>query len=139
MSPMALENANIFLVYKQKGDLVECGNGRDISPLSVAGNVQAKIMLTRLLEHVVDLVLQKSQCGFRRGRSTIDMIFVVRQLQEKCREQHQNLYLAFVDLTKAFDTVNRDLLWNIQRRFGSPSTLLPYYNNFIPACVLKLS
>ena len=75
----------------------------------------AKIMLTHLLEHVVDLVLPESQCGFQCGRSTIDMIFVAGQLQEKCREQHQDLYLAFVDLTTAFDTVNRDLLWNILR------------------------
>ena len=67
-------------------------------------------MTTSLLEHVVDLVLPESQCGFRRGHSTIDLIFVARQLQEKCREQHQDLYLAFVDLTTAFDTVNRDLL-----------------------------
>ena len=81
-------------------------------------------MLTRLLEHVVDLVLPESQCGFRRGRSTIDMIFAARQLQEKCREQHQDLYLAFVDLTKAFDTVNRDLLWNILRKFGYPPTFI---------------
>ena len=69
-------------------------------------------MLTRLLEHVVDRILPESQCGFRRGRSTIDMIFVARQLQEKCREQHQDLRLAFVVLTKAFDIINRDLFWN---------------------------
>ena len=50
---------------------------------------------------------------FRRGRSTIDMIFVARLLQEKCREQSRELYLAFIDLTKAFDTVSRDLLWQI--------------------------
>ena len=110
--PQQWKNANFILVYKQKVDRAECGNSRGISLLSVAGNVLAKIMLTHLLEHVVDLVLPESQCGFRRGRSTTDMTFVARQLQEKCREQHQDLYLAFVDLTKAFDTVNRDLLWN---------------------------
>ena len=113
--PQQWKNANIVLIHKQMGDRAECGNSRGISLLSVAGKVPAKITLTRLLEHVVDLVLPESQCGFRRGRSTIDMIFVARQLQEKCREQHQDLYLAFVDLTKAFDTVNRDLLWNILR------------------------
>ena len=115
--PQQWKNANIILVHKQKSDRAECGNSRGISILSVAGKVLAKIMLTRLLEHVADLVLPESQCGFRRGRSTIDMIFVARQLQEKCREQHQDVYLAFVDLTKAFDTVNRDLLWNILRKF----------------------
>ena len=44
-------------VYKQIGDRAECGNSRGISLLSVAGKVLAKIMLTRLLEHVGDLVL----------------------------------------------------------------------------------
>ena len=70
--PQQWKNANIILVHKQKGDRAECGNGRGISLLSVAGNVLAKIMLTRLLEHVVDLVLHESQCRFRRGGSTID-------------------------------------------------------------------
>ena len=107
--PKQWKNANIILVHKQKSDRTECGNSRGISLLSVAGKVLAKIMLTRLLEHVVDLVLPESQCGFWHGRSTIDMIFVARRLQEKFREQHQDLYLAFVDLTKALDTVNRDL------------------------------
>ena len=87
-------------------------------------------MLTRLLEHVVHLVLPESQCGFRRRRSTIDMIFVARQLQEKCREQHQDLYLAFVDLTKAFDTVNRDLLWSILHKFGCPPTFIAILQQF---------
>ena len=64
------KNANIILVHKQKGDQAECGNGRGISLLSVAGKVQAKIMLTRLLELLVYLVLPESQCG----RSTIDDI-----------------------------------------------------------------
>ena len=51
-------------------------------------------------------ILPESQCGFRTGRSIIDMIFSLTQLQEKCIEQHKDLYLIFIDLTKAFDTVN---------------------------------
>jgi len=37
----------------------------------------------------------------------MDMIFTARQLQEKCREQQRELYAVFVDLTKAFDSVDR--------------------------------
>ena len=107
--PQQWKNANTILVYKQKGDRVECGNSRGISLLSVAGKVLAKIMLARLLEHVVDLVLPESQCGFRRGCSTID-IFVARQLQEKCCEQHQDIYMAFVNLTKTLDSQSRPSL-----------------------------
>ena len=67
-------------------------------------------MLKRLLGQVVDIVLPESQRGFHCGRSTIDMIFVAQLLQEKCREQSRDLYLAFIDLMKAFNTVNRELL-----------------------------
>ena len=120
--PQLWKNANIILVYKQKGDRPECVNSHGISLLSMAGNVLAKIMLTRLLEHVVDLALPESQCGFRRGCSTIDMIFVAWQLLENFCELHQDLFIAFVYLTRAFDTFNRDLLWNILCEFGCPPT-----------------
>ena len=58
------------------------------------------------------------------------MIFVTRLLQEKSREQHQNLYLAFIDLTKAFDTVNRPLLWGILSKFGCPPQFLAVLREF---------
>ena len=40
------------------------GNSRGISLLSVAGKILARVMLTRLLTHVVDIVMPESQCGF---------------------------------------------------------------------------
>ena len=39
---------------------------------------------------------------------------------EKSREQRRNMYIAFVDFKKAFDTVNRDLLYKLLGRFGCP-------------------
>ena len=48
------------------------------------------------------------------------MIFVLRQIQEKYREQNMGLYAAFVDLTKAFDIVSRDGLWKILVHLGCP-------------------
>ena len=52
------------------------------------------------------------------------MVFVLRQLQEKCREQNRGLYVTFVDLTKAFDTVSRNGLWQILKRLGCPPKFL---------------
>ena len=52
------------------------------------------------------------------------MVFVLRQLQEKCREQNKGLYVTFVDLTKAFDTVSRKGLWQILGRLGCPPKFL---------------
>jgi len=59
-------------------------------------------MLNRLLTQVAEVIRPETQCGFRWGRSTIDMVFVAHSLQEKCREQHRPLYMAFIDLSKAF-------------------------------------
>ena len=52
------------------------------------------------------------------------MIFVRRQIEKKCREQNMGLYAALVDLTKAFDTVDRDGLGKILARLGCPPKLL---------------
>ena len=45
------------------------------------------------------------------------MIFTASQLQEKFQEQNVDLYMTFVDHTKAFDTVSRDGLWKIMEKF----------------------
>ena len=88
-------------------------------------------MLKQILTHVVDIVLPESQCSFRHGCSTIDMIRLVAQLlQEKCRKQNRDLYLAFTDLTKALNTVNIDLLWKVLSKFGCPPAFLTILQEF---------
>ncbi|VDM03403.1 unnamed protein product [Schistocephalus solidus] len=46
------------------------------------------------------------------------MIFIARHLQEKYQEMQVHLQPPFVDLTKAFDTVNRNGLWKMIQNFG---------------------
>jgi len=108
--PQQWKDANLVTIYKNKGDRSICGNSRGISLLSAAGKVLAKVMLHRLVNAISENLLPESQSGFRAGRSTVEMIFTSRQLQEKCREQHKNLFIVFVDFSKAFDTVHRDIL-----------------------------
>ena len=80
--------------------------------LATAGKILARIMNNRL-KPLAEKILPETQAGFRPSRETMDMIFTMRQLQKNCREQLQPLYMAFIDLTKAFDSVSRDLLWDI--------------------------
>jgi hypothetical protein len=47
-----------------------------------------------LVNNITEELLPESQCGFRKSRSMVDMIFTARQLQEKCREQHQDLFMT---------------------------------------------
>ena len=82
------------------------------------------------LQSLADTVYPETQCGFRSGRSTVDMIFCLRQLQEKCREQQRPLHIAFVDLTKAFDTVSRHGLYRLLQHIGCPPKLLAMVMSF---------
>ena len=69
-----------------------------------------------LIRQVVSI--DDSQFGFVPGRGTTDAIFVVRQLQEKYLAVNKRLYMAFVDLEKAFDSVPRKVIWWALRKLG---------------------
>uniref|UniRef100_A0A183S9S8 Reverse transcriptase domain-containing protein n=1 Tax=Schistocephalus solidus TaxID=70667 RepID=A0A183S9S8_SCHSO len=88
--------------------------------LNTAWKIFAHILLPRLNGQLEQGLIPESQCGFRQYRGTTDMIFAARQLQGKCQEMRTQLYTTFVDLTKAFDTVNRDGLWKFTQKFGCP-------------------
>ena len=127
--PQEFKDAKITTLYKQKGDRGDCNNYRGISLLSVAGKVLARLLLSRL-QKLAERIYPESQCGFRPGRSTIDMIFCVRQMQEKSREQQQPLHMAFIDLTKAFDLVDRESLFLVLGKAGCPPKLLSLLRSF---------
>ena len=60
--------------------------------------------------------IDDSQFGFVPGRGATDAIFVVRQLQEKYLAVKKRLYMAFMDLEKAFDHVPRKvILWALRK------------------------
>ena len=129
--PQDFKDALLVHVYKRKGDRACCDNHRGISLLCIAGKVLARVLLNRLNDHVHShCIIPESQCGFRAGRGTTDMIFTARQLQEKCREQHKDLYMIFIDLTKAFDSVNREGLWQVLRKIGCPDRFVKIVESF---------
>jgi len=58
------------------------------------------------------------------------MIFRARHIQEKCREQHQDIFTVFIDLTKAFDSVSRPGLWMILAKIGCPQKFINLIRSF---------
>jgi len=83
-----------------------CDNWRGISLLDVMGKLFARILNDRLQTVVEDFVAD-SQCGFRVGRGCIDIIFCVRQIVENTFEHCSKVFLLFIDLRKAYDSVPR--------------------------------
>ena len=101
--PQEFKDATIIHLFKRKGNPQVYDNHRSISLLSIAGKILARVLLKQLNEHLEQSgLLPESQCGFRKDRGTIDMIFTAWQLQEECQEQNVDLYMTFVNLTKAF-------------------------------------
>ena len=83
--PQRWKDAIITTIYKK--DKTGCGNYRGILLVSHAGKVLLKVMARRLSEYCErNGLLPEEQSGFRPSRSTIDMMFVVRRLQELGRK-----------------------------------------------------
>ena len=120
--PQEWIDATIIVLHKT--DRTECGNYRGISLVAHAGNV-LKVMARRLSNYCArEDILAEEQCGFRPKRSTIDMIFVVRRLRQLARKKSTLLYMCFVDLTKAYSSVDRTLLWAVLARFRVPPKMV---------------
>ena len=66
----------------------------------------------------------ESQGSFRKNRLKIDMVFILRLLQEKCTEQNKPLYIVFINLTEAFDTVSRIGLYKVLEKIWCLPKLL---------------
>ena len=115
----------VIKVLHKKKDRTECGNYRGISLVAHAGKVLLKIVATRLSTYCeARNLLPEEQCGFRPHRSTTNMMFAVRTLQELGRKARVPLFLCFIDLQKVYDSVDRTLLWQVLARFGTPPQMI---------------
>ena len=66
------------------------------------------------------------------------MLFVVRRLRELGRQRKIPLFMSFVDLRKAYDSVDRELLWKVLARSGVPEKIIMVVRKFqggMRACV----
>ena len=107
----------------KKGDLSLVTNYRGISLMPIAAKLYNKMILNRLVPHV-EPILRKNQNGFRRGRSTLSQILCLRRLIEESQAFNRDLALFFVDFSKAFDSVDRDKMFEILGFYGIPPKII---------------
>ena len=103
----------------KKGDLSSCNNWRGIMLLSVPSKILTRIILERL-KRALDKTLREEQAGFRQDRSCTDHIATLRIIIEQSLEWQSPLYSIFVDFQKAFDSVDRDVIWRLMQHYGFP-------------------
>ena len=116
MVPDDWMKALVVPVHK-KGSKLHFKNYRGISLLSIPGKVYAKILEKRIRDIMEDKILEE-QGAFRKKRSCTDQLFTVRMLSEKTIAKNKRMITVCVDLEKAYDNVNRDLMWNVLEEYG---------------------
>ena len=110
VEPMPAEwKANYLVPLPKSGDVTKCDRWRGIILSSVVGKVFSRIINGRLQQYLEkEALLLETQCGFRSGRGTLDMVFTLRMALEIARVKSHPLYILFVDLL----SVPGDLMGN---------------------------
>ena len=102
--------------------------------LDVTSKILTRVMLERIKKKL-DQVLRTNQAGFRARRSCNDHIITLRNIIEQSQEFNSKLYITFVDFERAFDTLNRSVMWQIIENYGIPRKFI----NIIQALYNKFS
>jgi hypothetical protein len=74
--------------------------------------ILSKILLSRLTPYAEEII-GDHQCGFRHNRSATGNIFCIRQILENEWEYDEAMHQLFINFKKAYDSVRRDVLYNI--------------------------
>jgi Reverse transcriptase (RNA-dependent DNA polymerase). len=102
-------------IYKNKGDIQSCSNYRGIKLMSHTMKLWERVIEHRLR---METTVSENQFGFMPGRSTMEAIYLLRTLMEKYRAKKKDIYMAFIDLEKAYDRVPRDVIWWVLNKKG---------------------
>jgi hypothetical protein len=108
---------SIICPIHKKGDTMECENYRGISLLNTSYKLLSNMLLNRINPYIKEII-GEYQAGFMLGKSTLDQIHIVKQVVEKSHEYNKDTYLLFVDFKAAYDSINRDKLWEAMTQLG---------------------
>ena len=98
-------------------------NYRPISLLCIVSKVLERCILNNILEHLQE-IMNDHQHGFMPGRSSTSQLVGVLDKIGKVLDRGEQIDVIYLDMTKAFDKFNHELLINKLRRFGFKTNLL---------------
>lgn len=125
----------VTLIHKGGGKSKEdIGNYRPISIMNILAKTMGMVLNDKLVTWAEqERVWGEEQNGFRRGRGGIDNLYILKEIVERSIIQEKELYLTFLDLEKAYDTVNRGKLMLLLQHIGIDdkvrTVLKSMYNN----------
>jgi sorting nexin-29 len=107
----------------KKGDKLDCNNYRGITLLNVVNKVLSTL-ISEKLKIITERITGEYHYGFRRDKSTIAQLFIIREMIEKHYARGIDLHVLFIDFTQAFDSVNREKLLEIMYEYGISNKLI---------------
>lgn len=129
----------VLPIYKGKGDKHSVDNYRGITLLSCLGKLFTSLLNSRLTEFcTTNEIILENQTGFRQGYSTLDHVFLLKNLIDMYLDQKKRLYCTFIDYRKAFDSVWRHGLWLKCLKSGIKGKILEVIKNMygnIKSCI----
>ena len=117
--PNLFKNAKAIPIFKMKGSMLETSNYRPISLLSNLNKILEKVMFNRVFNF-----LEKYKCifhrqfGFRQKHSTTHALIEITENIRKALDTGKFACGIFIDLQKAFDTVNHNILIDKLKHYG---------------------
>ena len=129
--PDPLKLANVVPVYKSQ-DKMLFSNYRPVSVLPVLSKVLERLMYNRLFDYINEnSLLYKLQFGFQKGKSTaMALIMLVDKISEAI-EKGEVVLGVFLDFSKAFDTVDHDILIDKLSFYGITGIYNDWFRNYL--------
>ena len=110
----------IIIPILKSGPKMDPSNYRVISILSCLSKLYTAILNKRLMAYAIEKgILKPEALGFVAGNRTSDAHLILHSLiQRYCHQKNEKIYSCFVDFSKAFDTIPRDLLFRKLLNYG---------------------
>ena len=105
------------VVKDNRGKIGSIDNYRPIAKASCISKVFELCILSRIEDKIA---VSENQFGFKKGIGTDSCIFVLKEIINKFKRSNTNVFMAFLDASKAFDRVRHDLLFTKLNRVGVP-------------------
>ena len=129
--PDAVKLAKVIPIFKA-GSKLDINNYRPISLLSVFSKIIEKLMHSRLYSFLeAHNVIYNSQFGFQKNKSTQHSPIEIVEKIRTCMENKNYGCGIFIDLKKAFDTVNHNILLQKLEQYGIRGTSLDWFQSYL--------